>query len=469
MLFHPKCLTLTEGTFVTKGEISATAHPALCRPILRELWQSFTFGASSLRLRDTTEGYVFSVGDVAPLPLDGYDFSLHIEKNGLFLLAKDERSLLHGYLTLLDRFYAVDMDEECAAAADGCALRDRPSVPNRMVHFCIFPEVALWELHRFVRFAATLKYTHIVLEFWGTLHYDCLKELSWESGFTKDEIRPIVEEANALGLEVIPMFNHWGHASASRAMHGKHVVLDQNPSLATYFREDGWCWDYRKPKVRELLGRVREELIELCGEGSYFHLGCDEALPFDFSKESIDALCDYIGGIATELRAKGRRAIVWGDMFLYRHPEYEPKNNYTCAAPSAEVERYFLSRLDRSIVIADWEYWAPVAPVETASVFQKAGFDTLLCPSDVGAENTNAALSTVTEQSLMGFLHTTWHTLSRGMPYVTAMATGGYDGARRVDLGDMATKTAAHLRKVMPARGVYERAGWSKQQIDFQW
>jgi hypothetical protein len=249
--------------------------------------------------------------------------------------------------------------------------------------------------------------------------------------------------------------------------------IEPIPKLNFSTCHDTWMKQYRRmistPAYYQFCADVIREVCEVFDHPRFFHLGCDEALPFDFSKESIDALCDYVGGIATELRAKGRRAIVWGDMFLYRHPEYEPKNNYTCAAPSAEVERYFLSRLDRSIVIADWEYWAPVAPVETASVFQKAGFDTLLCPSDVGIENTKAALSTVTEQSLMGFLHTTWHTLSRGMPYVTAMATVGYDGARRVDLGDMATKTAAHLRKVMPARGVYERAGWSKQQIDFQW
>ena len=30
-------------------------------------------------------------------------------------------------------------------------------------------------------------------------------------------------------MEVIPMINHLGHASASRACYGRHVVLDQNP------------------------------------------------------------------------------------------------------------------------------------------------------------------------------------------------------------------------------------------------
>jgi hypothetical protein len=49
-------------------------------------------------------------------------------------------------------------------------------------------------------------------------------------------------------------------------MHGKHVVLDQNPTLQTYFSEDGWCWDIRKPKVRELFRKIRSELIELCGD-----------------------------------------------------------------------------------------------------------------------------------------------------------------------------------------------------------
>ena len=69
----------------------------------------------------------------------------------------------------------------------------------------------------------------------------------------------------------------------------------------------------------------------------------------------------------------------------------------------------------------------------------------------------------------MGYMHTTWHTLSKGMPYVTLMALGGLEDITDHAQIKMRTYTAALLRKVMPADGDYQKAGWSKQQIDFRW
>ena len=121
-----------------------------------------------------------------------------------------------------------------------------------------------------------------------------------------------------------------------------------------------------------------------------------------------------------------------------------------------------LARLDRNIIIADWQYDATEAPVETAAVFANAGFDCLLCPWDRGNKNMQAMIATVKEQSLMGFMHTTWHTLSTGMPFVTCAAVGGFDDFKVLG----GTYTAALYRKVMFVDGDYTKAGWSKKQID---
>jgi hypothetical protein len=301
------------------------------------------------------------------------------------------------------------------------------------------------------------------------LRYDCLKELSWSHAFGKEQIKPLVREANDLGVEVIPMFNHWGHASAGRVMHGKHVVLDQNPMLQTYFSENGWCWDIKKPKVKELLRRIRDELTELCGNGRYFHIGYDEAYGFNFSKDNMDLICDYINDIDEEMRLQGRKVVVWGDMFLYRHAHYNPNNVYTCNAPTAEAEQYMLKKLHSDVIVADWQYNAKHSPVETVTTFTQAGFDCLLCPWDRGLSEMKAVISTAKDHSLMGFLHTTWHTLSKGMPYVTLAAVGGFEGIKQYSMINGLTNTAALLRKVMPSEGDYTKAGWSKIQVDSLW
>ena len=468
MIFHPQNLIKNVGSLVLSGEINAIAHPCLNKIIIKEFWHNFTFQSSTLNISESNE-FIFTIGNAEPLSLEGCDYSINVEQDGICVCAENEKNLIRGFMTLLDRFHAIDRDEALAIELECCQIKDKPMIQNRMVHFCIFPETELWELQRFVRFCGALKYTHVVLEFWGMLQYDCMKELSWRHGFTKEQIKPIIQEANDLGLEIIPMFNHWGHASAGRVIHGKHVVLDQNPRFQTYFSDDGWCWNIRNPKVKKLLHQIREELIELCGKGDYFHIGCDEAYNFELTKENMDLICDYINGINEEMRLQNRKVIVWGDMFLYRHSHYNPNNKYACNAPTAESEQYMLGRLSRALVIADWQYDAKQSPVETASVFAKAGIDCLLCPWDRGADQMNSVISTVKEQKLMGVLHTTWHTLSMGTPYVTHAAVGSFEGIDACVPRRIRTNTAALLRKVLPADGDYEKAGWSKIQVDILW
>lgn len=468
MIFHPQNTIKTKGSFAFFGDINAIAHPCLNKNIIKDFWYNFTFQGSTLSICESNE-FIFLVGNAKPLSLGDCDYSINIENDGICVYAENEKNLIRGFMTLLDRFQAIDHDETLAIETDCCQIKDKTMIQNRMVHFCIFPETELWELQRFIRFCGALKYTHVVLEFWGMLQYDCLSELSWSHAYTKEQIEPIISEANDLGLEIIPMFNHWGHASAGRVMHGKHVVLDQNPMLQSYFSEDGWCWDIRKPKVKKLLRRIRDELTELCGNGAYFHMGCDEAYNFELTKDNMDMICEFINEISEEMRSQNRRVIVWGDMFLYRHPHYNPNNKYACNAPSSDVERYMLEHLCREVIVADWQYDAVQSPVETAAVFAQAGFDCILCPWDRGEAKTDAVISTVKEQALMGFLHTTWHTLSKGMPYVTLAAVKGFEGMDKFGITSLRTYTAALLRKVMPICGDYAKAGWSKIQVRNLW
>ena len=468
MIFNPQNKLKKDGFFAVPENAIATAHPCLDKNVIKEFWNNFTFGTSRLEISKCEE-FVFRIGETNGLPPEDFDYTINVDNFGICIRAASEKELVRGFMTLLDMIEATDADNRLDTVIPCVEICDRALVKKRMVHFCIFPETELWELQRFVRMCGALKFTHIVLEFWGMLKYDCMKELSWAHAYSKDDIRPTIREARELGLEIIPMFNQWGHATASRVLHGKHVVLDQNPALQTYFSEDGWCWDISKPKVRELLRKIRKELIELCGEGEYFHIGCDEAYNFEFSKENMDFICDFINEVSSEMKTSGRRVIAWGDMFLFKHPDYSPNNVYCCNAPTHEAERYMLDHLDKSVIVADWQYDATYAPVETASVFAREDFDCLLCPWDRGRKEMKAVMTTVKEMSLLGFLHTTWHTLSRGMPYVLIAALSGYEEIGIRGTSALSTKTAALIRKVMPSGGDYSKSGWSKIQIHTLW
>lgn len=465
MIFDPKVMTPANGYFRIPKQVLATAHPCLDREVIREFWHGFTFRTTTLTVA-ATDASVFRIGSTEPLPLDGHAYSIHVDESGVCIYAENERNLRLGMMTLLDRIKMIDEGDDTACVIDCCQIKDSPDMELRMVHYCIFPETKLFELQRFLRFCAALKFSHIILEFWGMLRYDCMKELSWPFAFTKEEVRPILCEARELGLELIPMFNHWGHASAGRVMHGKHVVLDQNPALQSYFSEDGWCWDIRKEKVRNLLARIRAELCELCGDGDYFHIGCDEAYNFSMTRENMDQICNFINEVSDNMKAIGRRVIVWGDMFLYQYPHYNPKNQYVCRTPTPEHEAYLLAHLSRDVIIADWQYDATEAPVETAFVFQKAGFDTLLCPWDCSDAKMRSCITTVKEYNLQGLMHTTWHTLSKNLFCVTITAKGCFESIEHYTRYQARTQSAALWRKVFFVDGDYEKAGWAKEEIN---
>ena len=465
MVFNPKNLIEKGGSFIIEKEVCATAHTCLDTAVIKEFWNGFTFTSSNISVKEAKE-LIFEVGKAARPVLSGGEYAINVEVGGFSVVGESESALKRGVITLLDRIQSAELGDKLCAEIKCFELSERPLLKNRMVHFCIFPETTLFELQRFVRMCGALKFSHIILEFWGMLKYDCMKELAWSMAFSKEEIAPIIREARELGMEVIPMFNQWGHASAGRVALGKHVVLDQNPSLQSYFSEDGWCWDISKPKVRKLLRKIRYELIELCGEGEYFHIGCDEAYHFDYTDENLDYISGFINEIADEMRAEGRRVIVWGDMFLAHAEWHNKKNKYECNAPSEEGARNLLRRLHNSIVIADWQYECPEFPVETAKDFYSWGFDTLLCPWDRGNNQIRAVFKTVREWGLFGVIHTTWHTLEHGMPYVAMAAKGGYENVDACSRELMRTQTATLLRKVLPSGGDYEKSGFRRLQLD---
>src|SRR5690554_1152800 len=133
------------------------------------------------------------------------------------------------------------------------SIIDWPAIPFRGLHLCIFPETKMLLLKKVIHLAGLLKYSHVVLEFWGSLQLDAMKELAWPGSLTKTQANELLDVAKRAGVEVIPMFNVWGHAAGSRCSYGRHVVLDQNPMLATLFEPDGWTWCLTNKSTQSLL------------------------------------------------------------------------------------------------------------------------------------------------------------------------------------------------------------------------
>ena len=306
------------GNYQFGGQTVCIANEKFDQSIFKELWRGFCCHSGEISFQSSPD-LLIRIGDAVELQSPQSGYVMEVTEKGISVAASDVKNLTYAFFALLERIVPLSTQKgkECFSI-DCCRIIDDGHVQTRMVHLCILPETELAFVRKFIRLAAFVRYTHIILEFWGTLRYDCLKELAWDSySYSKDEIRPLLQEAQALGLEIVPMFNHWGHASACPVKTGKHVVLDQNLALSPLFSRTGWEWQLSNPQVVALQKKIRAELMELCGEGEYFHIGCDEAYSANTATE-FEAVVDYINAINKELNENGRRAIMWGDMLLHK-------------------------------------------------------------------------------------------------------------------------------------------------------
>lgn len=451
------------GYFNFGSALSVRADAELKNEVFAQLFNNFTCTASKLTV-ESGSPLTLLAGDAEIPELSGYEFAIRVTEVGISLVGADLRGFLHGYYTLLEMIepFCLDVGEE-RLGIPCVEIWDKPDFEYRMVHYCLFPENELWEMENFLRFSAMLKATHVIVEFWGTLKFDALKELAWENhSYTKDQIRPIFDMARTLGVKIVPMFNHWGHASLSRGRYGKHTVLDQNPRLATLFNHTGWVWNIENPRVKELHRAVRRELVELCGESEFFHIGCDEAY-VPKSHEELYPVIEYLSEINGELKGMGRRTVMWGDMLL--HKKHFPKEQrYDCNVNDDGVEKVMLDGVPKDIIIADWQYNATEHPFKTSAFLKEKGFELFVCPFDESYSNGACAAKTADELGLLGVIHTTWHTLYKGVRNVSLVLNRAWN--RDYDWSDDAMMYVGALYgKANPARGDYERAGWCRQQI----
>ena len=453
--------------FYFGAALRGTGDSRLNNETIRSLWKGFCFQAGSLEL---AEGSAFSFRTGAqelPRIPDGKEFALRVTEEGIALAARDYPALARGMMVLLMRVEPVDLTEgQERFRIESCALESRYTVQTRMLHLCVFPETTPDFLRKCLRLAGVMQYTHLVLEFWGMLKFDCLKELSWENAFSKEFAGQLGKEARDLGMDVVPMLNHLGHASACRVSGGKHVVLDQNPRLAPLFSPDGWSWNLRSPRVPDLLRELRRELYEVFPGAQYFHLGCDEVYSYETGDEAQALMARFLRDRIEEVLQEGKRPIIWGDMLLNSQACGVGKP-YFCGCDTPEHARQLLEAIPRETVIADWHYDVLQPPVKTSIYLKQQGFQVLGAPW-FQRENCRAYVDTVRDSGLMGIMVTTWHTLAQQMPHVVtdALLCGAYQSPwSGPEDSRVRTETAALLRKVSGPAATYAQAGWTDSQI----
>ncbi len=474
---HPRPVSFTENadarfTFGTGATLYLNRDlPQDMAQRIKALWHRFCCTASALTIavrEEKNAPLTAWIGQRGELSAEYY--ALRVTESGVTLCGKDEKALLDGFTTLVQLIVPDELKQGCESfhitAAQVC---DAPSLGMRAIHLCVFPDSDYFTLEKAIHLAGFLKLTHLVLEFWGTLRYECLPELGWkDKSLSMAQAKHLVDLARSYGMEVIPMFNHLGHATGCRVIRGKHVVLDQNPRLATLFEPDGWTWCVSNPATQNVLREVRAELMALCGDGSYFHLGMDEAYSFAScerckARGAENLLVEHINSLTAELSAQGRRPILWGDEFLNSAAFDCP--DWICAAGvSGHNCADALDRIDRRAIFADWQYYYKSGVNPTAPYFIDHGFDTVLCPWDDPA-NIAQLSDDARKFGASGVMLTTWNHLPGYLKVISRAADAVWQRSYPDPGGDR-TETAALLRKLYDAQGDFTRAGFLATELD---
>lgn len=446
--------------------VGGVPDPALV-DLMKETWRAFALDAVDLDVvQDSTlRAGQFVLGAGVPPERAAEDsYALTVGASGGGASTAGMESVRHAWFTLLQ---LIQPDPDGSVTLPEVEIRDAPGMKFRGLHLCIFPESTPVMIEKAIRLAAFLKFSHVVLEFWGMLRLETMKELSWPEAWSKRDAGRLVAIARSMGMEVIPMYNSWGHAASARNRHGRHVVLDQNPKLAPLFEPDGWTWCLTNPRSQALLRSITDELIEFAGPGTYFHIGCDEAYSHATCDrcrvtDRVKLFIDHINGMAAHLEKRGRRAIMWGDPLLERAKW--PAGMEANGTPDLPTHLAF-DRISTKIVIADWHYNVTKGDVPTLAHFRKQGFETVACPWKSPANLRTLARAARANQA--GYLMTTWHHLPQCIPVLPLAAACAWSkdeaasSMKQLEGSLMRNTAASILRKLVPVGGRFEDAGWN--------
>lgn len=477
---HPKQIIWQEGVLSIERQVTLNLPVnSKCSEFFVETWRNFTCGKTAIVVNTVTGQTENSFSlEVTGLPepavlAEKSTYALTVDAKGVSAVAIDETGLRQAWFSMLQMLDPKRGTREIEGFQLPCTMiQDYPLLSFRSAHLCVFPETTLSALEKSINLLGMHKYTHVVIEFWGMLKMDALSELSWPEAYTKDEVKPLLQRVRDLGMEPIPMFNHWGHATGSRSWFGRHVVLDQNPLLAPLFESDGWTWCLTNPESLKILSSIRKELIELFGDVEYFHLGCDEAYSHATcdscrKHDSAKLLAEYLNSINDDLKNQGIRPFIWGDALL----DESKWDGYVALSRADQRTHEAISLLSRDFIIADWQYYLKDKSKDaTLKHFMDNGFDVVTGPWD-DLENIDTLGELAIEQNAFGMMLTTWNTLPSKMniiPHAGSVMWGGKNAGKEIPQYSsqyQMTSQATFLRKIRKGPEIFANAGWRSFEV----
>jgi hypothetical protein len=195
-----------------------------------------------------------------------------------------------------------------------------------------------------------LGYSHVLLEVEDKFCFTRHPTINHPDAFGHEEYQVLKENYRNIGLEIIPLWQTLGHASA----------IVGKPEFA-HLREQESVNDQYDPTSEEaqlLLTELLDELIDVLRPEEFIHLGGDETRNLAKS-EKLQRLVSEIGKgeiylrhmlpLLEHIRKRGLKPIIWADMIL-TYPE-------------------ILKKLPKWVILIEWDYFSSCERVENIRVW----------------------------------------------------------------------------------------------------
>jgi len=328
----------------------------------------------------------------ANLPADGY--RIRITQSEIRVEGQGEQGLRYGLLRLANLAFAKDGRLWLPTGE----IEDAPAVDWRGVHLFVGPVARPFQRRLWERVLLPMGFNKVVLQCERT-DWQTLAGVREKITMPRAELKRLFDDYRTMGVEPIPMIQSFGHMEWFFA-NGKNLELAYNPSVP-------YSIDPRKPKAREAVAKVWDEVIALL-QPKTIHFGLDEVDMRGFEPKNPKLVTElwgiqlpFLGGIA---RKHGKEMMLWGDKALA--PDEAPDAAHGDSKAEAAARR---AAIPKGAYLTDWHYKPDVRPETFRPVLQlwkREGYRPIASawyrPENVRGFNLAAV------QEGVGTLQTTW-------------------------------------------------------------
>ncbi len=370
LLPQPQVIGKINGFLKTDKELELVFHNVDSKDVVIEIITEELSQLGKFKIKALEE---------APrINLDLYDFPantiqsetylLTFEENNPIIVAKSEKGIYYGVNTFLQLLRStkdgilflpkIEITDYPAyiirAITDQTSRNQIPTVEN---------------MKKTIKFLSKFKMNYHFLYLEDGFNFKKYPDIGKaRGGYTAEEIKEIQAYAKRYFMEIVPIFNSFGHVdNILMTNYPKYAHLGEFPGAA--------CYDVSNPKVRAFLEDLLKELCETFNS-KFFHLGLDET--FDFGKYNTKQL----------VKEKGKGAVMLEFYnFLIETLKKFGKRNIICYHDNVLGEKTLLTNLPKDLIVFYWDYWVktwlffPKRKYKKAKKLRENGYQVILSPT----------------------------------------------------------------------------------------